>query len=160
MSHPTHKSPAGIEITAAISPAFADILTADALAFVAKLATAFSATRERLLQKRVERQAAIDAGELPDILRETAHIRNSEWTVAKVPADLQDRRVEITGPSGDRKMVINALNSGAKVFMADFEDANSPTWENTIQGQINLRDAIARTIDFTSPEGKRYALKD
>ncbi|MGZ4106908.1 MAG: malate synthase A [Tumebacillaceae bacterium] len=160
MSHSTHKSPAGIEITAAISPAFADILTADALSFVAKLATAFSATRERLLQKRVERQTAIDAGELPDFLQETAHIRNSEWTVAKVPADLQDRRVEITGPSGDRKMVINALNSGAKVFMADFEDANSPTWENTIQGQINLRDAIARTIDFTSPEGKRYALKD
>jgi malate synthase len=160
MSDQSYKTSAGIEITTPVSDAFAEILTPDALAFVAKLAHAFSATRQELLQKRTERQAAIDAGQLPDFLPETAHIRNSDWTVASVPADLQDRRVEITGPAGDRKMVINALNSGAKVFMADFEDANSPTWENTIQGQINLRDAINRTIDFVSPQGKRYALHD
>jgi malate synthase len=149
-----------MEITGEITPAFAEILTSEALAFVAKLARAFESKRQELLQARVQRQAALDAGATPDFLAETADVRDGDWITAPIPADLQDRRVEITGPSSDRKMVINALNSGAKVFMADFEDANTPNWENSIQGQINLRDAIARTIDYTSPEGKSYALKD
>ncbi|WP_126427175.1 malate synthase A [Brevibacillus marinus] len=152
--------PAGVQVTGAVPDSFAEILTPEALSFVAKLSRAFAARREELLERRAARQKEIDAGVLPDFLPETAHIRNSEWTVAPIPADLQDRRVEITGPAGDRKMVINALNSGAKVFMADFEDANSPTWENTIQGQINMRDAINRTIHYVSPEGKEYKLKD
>jgi malate synthase len=149
----------GIEITGPVTTEFAEILTPDAMNFVAKLAREFEGRREELLAKRVQRQQEIDAGKLPDFLPETEHIRNSDWTVAPLPDDLQDRRVEITGPV-DRKMVINALNSGAKVYMADFEDAHSPTWEGTIQGQINLRDAIAGTIDFTSPEGKRYRLNE
>jgi malate synthase len=149
----------GIEITAPVTPEFAEILTPEAMNFVAKLARAFEARREELLAKRVQRQAEIDAGKLPDFLPETEHIRNSTWTIAPIPADLQDRRVEITGPV-DRKMVINALNSGAKMFMADFEDAHSPTWEGTIQGQINVRDAIDRTITFTGPEGKEYRLNE
>jgi malate synthase len=148
-----------IEIQVPISPEFVEILTPEALAFIAKLAREFSARRHELLQKRRERQAEIDNGKMPDYLRETAPIRNTEWKVAPVPPDLQDRRVELTGPT-DRKMVINALNSGAKVFMADFEDANSPTWHNMIDGQINLRDAVRRTITFTSPEGKAYKLND
>ncbi|MFC4767850.1 malate synthase A [Effusibacillus consociatus] len=152
--------PAGVEITGKVTPEFADILTPEAVEFVVKLERKFGKTREELLQKRVERQKEIDAGKLPDFLPETEHIRNGDWTVAPIPKDLQDRRVEITGPSSDRKMVINAMNSGAKVFMVDFEDANSPTWENQIQGQINLRDAIRREIDYVSPEGKKYALKD
>ena len=149
----------GIEITAPVTAEFAEILTPEAMNFVAKLARAFEARREELLAKRVQRQAEIDAGKLPDFLPETEHIRNSTWTIAPIPADLQDRRVEITGPV-DRKMVINALNSGAKMFMADFEDAHSPTWEGTIQGQINVRDAIDRTITFTGPEGKEYRLNE
>jgi len=149
----------GIEITGPVTTEFAEILTPDAMNFVAKLAREFEGRREELLAKRVQRQQELDAGKLPDFLPETEHIRNSDWTVAPLPDDLQDRRVEITGPV-DRKMVINALNSGAKVYMADFEDAHSPTWEGTIQGQINLRDAIAGTIDFTSPEGKRYRLNE
>jgi malate synthase len=160
VSNETKQYPPGVEILGTVTPEFAEILTPDALAFVAKLVRAFSSTREALLKKREERQAEIDAGKKPDFLPETEHIRKGDWTIAPVPHDLQDRRVEITGPAGDRKMVINAFNSGAKMFMADFEDANSPTWENTIQGQINLRDAIDRTIEYVSPEGKRYALKD
>jgi malate synthase len=151
--------PEGVEVLAPVSPAFAEILTPEALGFVAMLARAFEPTRHALLRRRGKRQAQIDSGVTPDFLPETAHIRAGDWTIAPVPEDLQDRRVEITGPV-DRKMIINALNSGAKVFMADLEDANSPTWENTIQGQINLRDAITRTIDFVSPEGKVYALRD
>ncbi len=111
-------------------------------------------------RQRAVRQHNIDAGQLPDFLPDTRYIREADWTVAPIPADLQDRRVEITGPSSDRKMVINALNSGAKAFMADFEDANSPTWDNTILGQINLYDAIRRQIAFTNPDGKQYALND
>lgn len=149
----------GIEIKAPISAKFAEILTADALRFVATLVKEFSARRENLLTKRAERQLRIDAGEMPDFLPETQEIRQSDWKVAPLPADLQDRRVEITGPV-DRKMVINALNSGAKVFMADFEDSHAPTWEGTIQGQINLRDAIDRTITYLSPEGKSYKLNE
>ncbi len=149
----------GAIITAPITPAYADILTPEAVDFVTRLARAFTPTRDRLLRRRRQRQAEIDAGQLPDFLPETDHIRSGEWQVTSCPADLQDRRVEITGPT-DRKMVINALNSGAKVFMADFEDANSPTWDNLLEGQINLRDAVRRTITYTSPEGKHYQLKE
>jgi malate synthase len=151
--------PQGVQITGNLSPDFEAILTPDAVSFVAMLARNFTPRRDWLLQKRVERQARLDAGELPDFLPETAYIREGEWQIAPIPDDLQDRRVEITGPT-DRKMVINALNSGAKVFMADFEDANAPTWSNLIEGHINLRDAIHRTITYTSPEGKAYKLND
>ncbi len=149
----------GIEITEPVTPEFAEILTPNALQFVATLVRTFADRREELLRRRVQRQAELNAGKLPDFLPETEHVRNSEWTIAPIPSDLQDRRVEITGPV-ERKMVINALNSGAKVFMADFEDSFSPTWEGTIQGQINVRDAVNRTITYTSLEGKQYALQD
>src|SRR5438270_7231984 len=149
----------GIEIRGPITAEFAEILTPEAMAFVATLVRTFSGGREELLQRRVQRQAEIDAGQMPDFLPETEHIRQGNWTVAPIPDDLQDRRVEITGPA-ERKMTINALNSGAKVFMADFEDAHSPTWVGTIQGQLNLRDAINRTISFTGPEGKQYSLQE
>jgi malate synthase len=149
----------GIEIKAPITPEFAQILTPEAMNFVAKLSRAFEGRREELLARRVQRQAEIDSGKLPDFLPETAHIRESEWTVAPIPADLMDRRVEITGPV-DRKMIINALNSGAKVYMADFEDSHSPAWQTTIEGQINLGHAIDGTISFTSPEGKQYRLNE
>jgi malate synthase len=148
-----------IQITGPVTAEFAEILTPEAMNFVATLVRAFTDRREELLRRRAQRQAEIDAGKLPDFLPETEHIRNSEWTIAPEPADLQDRRVEITGPV-ERKMIINALNSGAKVFMADFEDAFSPTWEGTIQGQINARDAVNRTITYNSPEGKQYALNE
>lgn len=148
-----------IEITGPVSAEFAAILTPEALAFVATLVRAFASRREELLQQRARRQEAIDAGQLPAFLPETAHIRQGDWTIAPEPSDLQDRRVEITGPV-DRKMVINALNSGAKTYMADFEDSHAPTWEGTIQGQINLRDAIAGTITYRSPEGKEYRLNE
>jgi malate synthase len=147
----------GIEVRATVTPEFAEIVTPEALNFVAALARQFEERRQELLQRRAQRQAEIDAGKLPDFLPETTHIRNDTWTIAPLPNDLQDRRVEITGPV-DRKMVINALNSGAKVFMADFEDAHAPTWEATIQGQINVRDAVRRTITYRSPEGKEYRL--
>ena len=151
-------NPEGIEVLAPVSGQFAEVLTPDALRFLAKLMRRFAGTRESLLQKRVERQREIDAGKMPDFLAETAQIRQDSWSVAPAPQDLQDRRVEITGPV-DRKMVINALNSGAKVYMADFEDAHSPVWESTIQGQLNLRDAIHGDIQYVSPEGGTYALK-
>lgn len=160
VSNHTKRQVEGIQVTGPVTPEIAEILSPDALSFLVKLSRAFSDTRQDLLQRRLERQAEFDAGKKPDFLPETEHIRNGDWTILSVPHDLQDRRVEITGPSGDRKMVINALNSGAKAFMADFEDANSPTWTNTIQGQINMRDAINRTIDYVSPEGKKYALHD
>ncbi len=149
--------PEGVEITAEVTPEQAEILTPDALALVAKLHRAFEPRRRELLAARDERAARLDAGELPDFLPETKGIRDDpSWKVAPAPADLQDRRAEITGPV-DRKMIINALNSGAKVFMSDFEDSNTPTWTNTIDGQINLRDAVAGTISF-SQKGKEYAL--
>src|SRR5947207_801107 len=148
-----------IEIKGEITPEFAEILTPEALNFVATLVRAFSDRREELLQRRAQRQAEIDAGKMPDFLPETEHIRASDWTIAPVLADLQDRRVEITGPV-ERKMVINALNSGAKVFMADFEDSFAPTWEGAIQGQINVRDAVNRTITFSNPDGKQYTLNE
>jgi len=149
----------GIEVRAAVTPEFAEILTPEAMSFLATLARAFEERREELLARRAQRQADLDAGKLPDFLPDTEHIRSGSWTIAPIPTDLQDRRVEITGPV-ERKMVINALNSGAKVFMADFEDAHSPTWEATIQGQINVRDAVNRTITFASPEGKAYKLNE
>ncbi|HUC91092.1 MAG TPA: malate synthase A [Paenibacillus sp.] len=138
--------------------AYEEILSPDALAFIARLERLFGPQRNKLLQMREERQARIDGGELPDFRPETAPIRSGDWTIAGVPDDLQDRRVEITGPAGDRKMVINALNSGAKAYMADFEDSNSPTWANTMQGQINLRDAVIGTISYENETGKKYAL--
>ncbi len=141
-------------------PEFSGVLTAEALEFVAKIQRKFAPERERLLQLRHERQVRFDQGVRPDFLPETESIRNSEWRTSEIPKDLLDRRVEITGPSGDTKMVINAFNSGANVYMADFEDAQSPTWENTIQGQLNLSAAIDRTISFKSPEGKDYKLND
>jgi malate synthase len=134
-----------------------NVLTPEARAFLLKLADRFEGRRQELLARRKEVQRKIDAGWLPDFLPETAEIRKANWKVAPIPKDLADRRTEITGPV-DRKMVINALNSGASVFMADFEDANSPTWSNNIEGQQNLYDAIRRTIQFVSPEGKRYQL--
>src|SRR5881275_2684730 len=138
---------------------FDEVLTPEAIAFVADLQKKFGSTREQLLARRQQRrQQAADTGKL-DFLDETKDVRNdTSWRVAEL-ADLKDRRVEITGPT-ERKMLINALNSGAKVFMADFEDANTPNWANMIQGQLNLTDAIERRIDFTSPEGKDYKLKD
>ncbi|MCG9105382.1 malate synthase A [Laribacter hongkongensis] len=151
--------PQGVEITADITPAFADILTPEALAFVARLHRQFEGRRRELMAARDSRQAELDAGRLPDFLPQTASIRNGDWKIAPLPADLLDRRVEITGPV-DRKMMINALNSGAKSFMADFEDSNCPSWENQISGQINVHDAYRKTISFASPEGKQYRLND
>src|SRR5881628_855054 len=136
----------------------ADILSPAALHLLGTLARRFEPERQRLLARRRERQLELDAGRLPDFLPETKQIRDSDWTVAPIRPDLTDRRVEITGPV-ERKMMINALNSGANVFMADFEDANAPTWENNLRGQQNVRDAVTRTIAYTSPEGKRYALE-
>jgi malate synthase len=135
------------------------VLTVEACAFIRKLGRAFEQRRQELLAARRARQAEIDAGKMPDFLPETAHIREKEWRVAALPPALLDRRVEITGPV-ERKMIINAMNSGANVFMADFEDSNSPTWNNLMEGQANLRDAVRRTITYTSPEGKLYKLCD
>jgi len=146
------------EVRAPVEGRAAEILTPEALAFVAALQREFRTERDRLLEARVERQAELDAGRLPDFLPETQEIRESDWQVAPAPPELQDRRVEITGPV-DRKMVINALNSGACVFMADFEDANSPTWQNNVEGHVNLRDANERTISLDTGE-KRYELAD
>jgi len=147
----------GVELLAAAPAEAEDILSPEALQFVAALERGARATRKQLLRARQERQARIDAGELPDFLPETAEIRAGDWKIAPVPADLQDRRVEITGPV-DRKMVINALNSGAKMYMADFEDSHAPTWEATLAGQVNLRDAVSGTIEYTNERGKHYTL--
>ncbi len=149
----------GLEIRGPLNPGYAEILTPAACRFLAGLVRQFQPRRAELLARRVERQRAIDAGQLPDFLPETAAIRGGDWRVPPPPADLLDRRTEITGPV-DRKMAINALNSGAQCWMADFEDANSPTWENCLEGQINMRDAARLTLTYTSPEGRKYALKD
>jgi malate synthase len=151
--------PHGITVRGRVPQGYVEILAPQALAFVAKLARKFESRRRELMAARVRRQAEFDAGRMPDFLPYTRPIRDAAWTAAPVPRNLQNRRVEITGPT-DRKMVINALNCGANVFMADFEDSNTPTWENMIEGQINLRDAVRRTIDFSSPEGKRYELNE
>jgi malate synthase len=150
----------GVELTAPLSDRYNTILTPEAVAFIVKLHRAFNGSRKHLLSLRTARQHRLDAGEKPDFLPETAEIRNSKWTVSPLPDDLLDRRVEITGPV-DRKMIINALNSGAKVFMADFEDSTTPTWDNLVDGQINLKDAVRRTITFEDKKtGKSYKLID
>jgi malate synthase len=149
--------PTGVEFRGPAVPRAEEILTPEAAAFVADLSRRFEGTRQELLARRQQRQQEIADGRMPDFLPETAAVREGNWTVAPIPDDLRDRRVEITGPV-DRKMIINALNSGANVFMADFEDSNSPTWRNNIEGQLNLRDATRREIAFDSPEGKAYRL--
>ena len=150
----------GIVVNGAMGQRYDEVLTPGAIAFLVDLHQHFNETRKRILKLRSERQARFDAGETPDFLSETKHIREGDWKVGAIPADLEDRRVEITGPV-DRKMIINALNSGAKVFMADFEDASSPTWANVVEGQLNLKDRWAGTIDFTDEKsGKAYKLSD
>lgn len=150
----------GIQIKAVITSVYAEILNPEALTFIADLHRQFNARRLQLLAARTNRQIALDKGKLFDFLPETQAIRQSDWTVAPLPPDLIDRRVEITGPV-ERKMMINALNSGAKVFMADLEDSNSPTWDNIMEGQINLRDAVNGSISFQNPDnGKQYRLND
>ena len=147
-----------VEIRGPLGPRYDEILTPDALEFLGGLHRAFDARRLSLLAARAERQKALDSGALPDFLPDTRATREGDWGVAPIPADLQDRRVEITGPV-DRKMIVNALNSGANVFMADFEDANAPTWANNLEGQINLKDRWQASLDFTDEStGKRYAL--
>src|SRR5690348_6345498 len=147
-----------IQVAGRVSAEFSQVLTPAALDFVAKLHRSFEPQRQELLARRAARQKDFDAGRLPDFLSETRKVREEEWTIAKQPTDLLDRRVEITGPT-DRKMVINALNSGASTFMADFEDANCPTWHNMVDGQVNLRDAVRRTISFAQG-GKHYRLNE
>jgi malate synthase len=150
----------GVEILAAPNEQFEEILTPDALKFIVDLDRRFGSRRRELLAEREKVQARLDSGERPGFLPETTEIRNGDWTVAPLPADLLDRRVEITGPV-ERKMVINALNSGASVFMADFEDSNTPAWQNLIQGQRNLRDAVRRTVTYTDPQtSKAYKLNE
>jgi malate synthase len=162
--HPTFGSAAtaysdigGLEVRGPISEDHRAILSDDACLFLARLAEKFEERRQALLAARSARQQEIRDGKLPDFLAETRDVRSADYTVASIPLDLADRRVEITGPP-ERKMLINALNSGANVYMSDFEDSNSPTWRNLLDGQINLRDAIRRQIDYTSSEGKRHAL--
>jgi malate synthase len=156
--HMSRPLPDGVSISGRITPEFTQILTPEALELVAKLHRRFEPRRQELLARRAARQKAFDAGAKPDFLEETKHVRDAEWKVASQPKDLLDRRVEITGPT-DRKMVINALNSGASTFMADFEDANCPTWHNMVDGQINLRDAARRSITLEQ-SGKHYRLND
>ncbi|HWY45567.1 MAG TPA: malate synthase A [Candidatus Sulfotelmatobacter sp.] len=159
MTSPTNAL-SGVQIAAPEHPSRERVLTPDALKFIVTLQRHFNARRVELLAARAERQKRLDAGEKPDFLPETLEIRDAEWTVAAIPADLQDRRVEITGPV-DRKMIINALNCGAKVFMADFEDSNTPTWANQMDGQVNLMDAVRRTITYNDPaSGKSYKLNE
>ncbi len=155
----TATSRSEVEILAEARSGYETVLTADALAFVTLLQREFNGRREELLAQREERKRKLDAGELPDFLAATQSVRSSDWTVAAIPHDLRDRRTEITGPV-DRKMIINALNSGARVFMADFEDSNAPTWANCIEGQLNLRDAVRREIEFTGPNGRKYRLNE
>src|SRR5271170_4096265 len=150
----------GVEIKAPIRPGYEKIMSAEAVAFIAELERKFGAERRRLLKLRAEIQARLDAGWRPDFPAETKNIREADWAVAPLPKDLLDRRVEITGPV-DRKMVINALNCGANVYMADFEDANTPSWDNLIDGHINLCDAARRAIAFDDPQsGRHYTLAD
>ncbi len=160
MADGTIEIPSGVELRGELKPGYETILTPEALGFIAELERTFGQRRRELLADREAVQTKLDEGWLPGFLEETKSIREADWKVAPIPADLQDRRVEITGPV-DRKMVINALNSGAKVFMADFEDSNTPTWDNNIQGHINLADAVRGTIAFDDPNsGKHYELGD
>src|SRR6185295_7136549 len=149
--------PAGLEIRGPMQTGYETVLTPAALTFITDLTRRFGARVAELLAARATLQQRLDDGVLPDFLAETADVRKAQWRVTSIPSDLQDRRVEITGPT-DRKMVINALNSGAKVFMADCEDSLTPTWDNVVQGQINLRDAVTREISFANPDGKQYRL--
>src|SRR2546430_7354906 len=149
----------GLTIVGPMNARFTEILTPAACAFLAGLARTFEARRREVLQNREAKQHEIDEGKLPDFSPETASLRGGDWRVPPPPADLVDRRTEITGPV-DRKMAINALNAGAQCWMADFEDANAPTWDNSVEGQLNLRDAVRRTIVYTSPEGKKYTLQE
>jgi malate synthase len=148
-----------VQMTRPVTGPQSEILTQEAVRFLTKLTRNFEDTRQELLRRRRVRQQEISGDRLPDFLPETASVREAEWRVAPIPHDLLDRRVEITGPA-ERKMIINALNSGASVFMADFEDANSPTWQNMLDGQLNLRDAVNRAITYASPEGKKYELAE
>jgi malate synthase len=156
MSEPT---PPSVRLLRDAPPPAAELLTAELLELLGELGRRFRGPVDRLIEARRQVQARFDAGEVPVFPAETAAIRESEWTVAPIPADLIDRRVEITGPV-DRKMIINALNSGARVFMADFEDSSTPTWENMIEGQQNLADAVRGTIEFTAESGKQYRLNE
>ena len=150
----------GVVVRGAIKRGYEDVLTSDAVAFAVELERRFGAERRQLLARRAKFQERLDAGWKPDFLPETKAIRDADWRVAPIPRDIQDRRIEITGPT-DRKRVINALNCGANVFMADFEDANTPTWDNLVEGQINLSDAVRRTITFNDPDtGRHYSLND
>ena len=151
--------PARINISATVTLEQSAILTHEALEFIAELARNFEPVRLSLLERRVKRQAELDAGMLPEFLAETASVRNSDWTIAPVPAELFDRRVELTGPA-ERKMLINGLNAGARVYLADMEDSMTPTWHNLIEAQINLRDAVTRTIKHINPDGKTYQLHE
>ena len=157
MMCPTHT--ATLEVRAPVPEQYANLLSPPALEFIEALVREFRPQARELLERRAVRQREFDAGRFPDFPPETASLRQAEWRVAPIPADLQDRRVEITGPT-DRKMIINALNSGASVYMADFEDANSPTWHNLVDGQQNLCDTVNGTIRFVAPEGKEYRLKE
>ena len=160
MSFVSSPAPLGVEIAGRLKPGYERVLTPEAVAFVVELQRKFGPERKRLLERRAGLQTKLDQGWKPDFLAETKSVREADWTVAPLPKDLLDRRVEITGPT-DRKMVINALNSGANVFMADFEDATTPSWDNLIEGQINLSDAITGTIGFEDPStGRHYALGD
>ena len=152
--------PEGINITGSFTNEYATILTNPALRFLTQLHLQFNDKRKKLLQNRVERQQLLDNGQLPEFLESTKVLRERDWSVAPIPPDLMDRRVEITGPT-DRKMMINALNSGANVFMADMEDSNTPSWDNVIQGQLNLKDAVNKKITFEHPvSGKFYQVND
>lgn len=161
ISHPgtRYTTPEGMTIKAPFHAAYASILTKEALYFIRALHLRFNPHRQKLLQERIQVQEKINAGWNPGFLPETEIIRNSDWRIPAIPWDILDRRVEITGPV-DRKMIINAMNSGANVFMADFEDSNSPGWENTMNGQLNLLDAISKTISFTNEAGKEYSLNE
>lgn len=152
---PKNQQSQGIELRGPVHPSHAEILTPAALRFVADLHREFNSRRHRLLSARRDRQACLDVGGTPGFLTATEHIRKGDWRIAELPKDLQDRRVEITGPV-DRKMIINALNSGASCFMADFEDSHSPTWQGTLDGQVNLRDAINGTIEYVQPETQKH----
>ena len=147
----------GVEVRSPVAGQDDSLFTTEALEFLGALHRRFDGGRRDLLRQRVRRQEALDRGETLDFLPETRAIREGSWSIAPVPSDLQDRRVEITGPT-DRKMMINALNSGASVFMADFEDANTPAWRNVVEGQLNLVGAVRRTLEFRGPEGKEYRL--
>src|SRR5258706_7198655 len=156
--HMSGPLPQGVSISGQITPELPEIVTPEPLAFIARLHRQFDARRKELLARRAARQKEFDAGVLPDFLIDTKKIRESDWQISPQPKDLLDRRVEITGPT-DRKMVINALNCGASTFMADFEDANCPTWFNMIDGQVNLRDAVRRSITLEQG-GKSYQLNE